>query len=99
MAKMKNKKPKKVATYNLTYEQMEGIKKKATTEAINFAFKQMILISMMVLRDYYGFGAKRLEDFAEYSSGMLDSYNKGYLSLDDMQQTIKEETGIKIIRK
>lgn len=56
------KKKKKIATYNLTWEQIENIKLKATSEAMDFAFRQMMLLPLMVLRDHYGFGAKRLEE-------------------------------------
>lgn len=93
----KKKEKKKVATYNLTWEQIENIKLKATSEAMDFAFKQMMLLPLMVLRDKYGYGAKRLEEFIDNVADMLDSYNKGYLDLDDIEQTLKEETGIEVI--
>lgn len=95
---MKKKKKKKVATYNLTWEQIEDIKSKATSEAMDFAFKQMMLLPLMVLRDHYGFGAQRLERFIDDVADMLDSYNKGYLDLDDIEKTLEEETGIKVIK-
>ena len=91
------KKKKKTPTYNLTWEQIENIKLKATSEAMDFAFRQMMLLPLMVLRDHYGFGAKRLEDYIDYVADMLDSYNKGYLNLDDIEKTLEEETGIKVI--
>lgn len=91
------KKKKKTPTYNLTWEQIENIKLKATSEAMDFAFRQMMLLPLMVLRDHYGFGAKRLEYYIDHMADMLDSYNKGYLNLDDIEQTLEEETGIKVI--
>lgn len=91
-------KKKKTPTYNMTYEQIEAMKLKATNEAMDFAFRQMILIPLMVLRDHYGFGAKRLERFIDKVADMLDSYNKGYLDLDDIEKTIEEETGIKVLQ-
>ncbi len=91
------KKKKKTPTYNLTWEQIENIKLKATSEAMDFAFRQMMLLPLMVLRDKNGFGAKRLERFIEDVADMLDSYNKGYLNLDDIEITLEEETGIKVI--
>ena len=94
----KKKEKKKVARYNLTWNQIEDIKRKATSEAMDFAFKQMMLIPLMVLRDKYGYGAKRLEDFIENVADMLDSYNRGYLDLDDIKKTLEEETGIKVIK-
>ena len=90
----KKKEKKKVATYNLTWKQIEDIKLKATSEAMDFAFKQMMLLPLMVLRDKYGYGAKRLEDFIDNVADMLDSYNKGDLDLDDIEQTLKAEPGI-----
>lgn len=95
----KKKEKKKVATYNLTWEQIEDMKLKATSEAMDFAFKQMMLLPLMTLRDKNGFGAKRLERFIDDVADMLDSYNRGYLDLDDIEQTLKEETGIEIIAR
>lgn len=46
---MKTKK-KKVATYNMTYKQIEDIKQTATKEALDEAFNLMILLPMMVKR-------------------------------------------------
>lgn len=95
----KKKEKKKVATYNLTWEQIEDIKLKATSEAMDFAFRQMMLLPLMVLRDKYGYGAQRLERFIDDVADMLDSYNKGYLDLDDIEQILKEETGIEILAR
>lgn len=55
------------------------------------------LIVMTVLHDKFGFGGKRLERFLEYYADLLDSYNRGYVSIDDLNNTLFEETGIKII--
>lgn len=94
----KKKEKKKVARYNLTWNQIEDIKRKATSEAMDFAFKQMMLLPLMVLRDKYGYGAKRLEEFIDNVADMLDSYNRGYLDLDDIEKTLEDETGIKVIK-
>lgn len=64
MKKAKEKK-KKVATYVMTYEQIEAIKKKAFEDgyrsAIDRASKWSMFAPMMVLRDFFGFGGQRLE--------------------------------------
>lgn len=96
---MNRSKKKKTPTYNLTWEQIEDIKLKATSEAMDFAFRQMMLLPLMVLRDHYGFGAKRLEKFIEDVADMLDSYNRGYLDLEDIENTLKEETGIEVVKR
>ncbi len=54
------KKKKKTPTYNLTWEQIENIKLKATSEAMDFAFRQMMLLPLMTLRD------KSYEYFKEF---------------------------------
>ena len=50
----------------------------------------------MVLRDHHGFGKKRLEAFVEDCIELFDSFDKGYITFDDMQKTIFEETGVQI---
>ncbi len=97
--RMKRSKKKKTPTYNLTWEQIEDIKLKATSEAMDFAFRQMMLLPLMVLRDHYGFGAKRIEEYIDHVADMLDSYNRGYLDLDDIEKTLKEETGIEVVKR
>lgn len=94
--KVKSKEP----TYNLTMVQIENLKKQATDEAVRkvvrFAMAKNFYFSMMVLRDKYGFGKKRLGDFMEYMADLYDSFGDGYLSLEDMEITIFEETGVRI---
>lgn len=97
--RMKRSKKKKTPTYNLTWEQIEDIKLKATSEAMDFAFRQMMLLPLMVLRDHYGFGTKRIEEYIDHVADMLDSYNRGYLDLDDIEKTLKEETGIEVVKR
>lgn len=94
----KKKEKKKVATYNLTWEQIEAIKKKAFEDgeksAIDRASKWSMFAPMMVLRDYFGFGGQRLKRFYENLIEMYDSIYKDYLDLKDISETLKEEAGI-----
>lgn len=87
---------KKTPTYNMTWEQIENVKQEATKKATRKAFNLMIILPVMVLRDKWGFGNKRLWDFVLATKDLYDSYEKDYLTLDDMVQAIEEETGIKI---
>lgn len=94
----KKKEKKKVATYNLTWEQIEAIKKKAFEDgeksAIDRASKWSMFAPMMVLRDYFGFGGQRLKRFYENLIDMYDSIDKDYLDLEDIRKTLREEAGI-----
>lgn len=53
---------------------------------------------LLVLRDKYGFGKKRLGDFTEYLIDEIKALESGYVSLDDIAKVIKDETGIEIER-
>lgn len=94
----KKKEKKKVATYNLTWEQIEAIKKKAFEDgeksAIDRASKWSMFAPMMVLRDFFGFGGQRLKKFYLALIDMYDSIDKNYLDLEDIRKTLREEAGI-----
>ncbi|WP_010242858.1 hypothetical protein [Peptoniphilus rhinitidis] len=94
----KKKEKKKVATYNLTWEQIEAIKKKAFEDgeksAIDRASKWSMYAPMMVLRDFFGFGGQRLKRFYENLIDMYDSIDKDYLDLKDIANTLREEASI-----
>ena len=52
-------------------------------------------VPMIVLRDKYGFGRKRLGDFLEEIIDQMKFIEEGYVTTKDMQRTITEETGIR----
>lgn len=95
---MKKKKEKKTPTYNMTYEQIEAIKKKAFEDgvksAIGKASKWSMFAPMMVLRNVFGFGGLRLQRFYLALEEMYDSIDKNYLDLEDIAKTLKEEAKI-----
>lgn len=49
-------------------------------------------ISVKVLRESFGFGAKRLQKFGE---NVIDDYNNGEYELDELRERIYADTGIK----
>ena len=65
-------------------------------QLINGAYKAFMLLGLMALRDEFDFGNKRLSRFVDKMHDLLDSYNRGYISVLDLHDTIKEETGIDI---
>lgn len=87
------------ATYTLRNEDVTRIKQDAAQEAINKAFILMLDLLMIVLRDKYGWDKKRLSDFIDHVLEQYDSFNKNFITLDDLLNTIEKETGVKLIEK
>lgn len=58
----------------------------------------MLGLPMLVLRDKYGFGKKRLERFLDQVLDVYDLFNKDYLTLEDIHQALYDETGIRITK-
>lgn len=57
----------------------------------------MLAIPVMVLHDKYGqlmHKDGREEKFAELCLDLYDSFEKGYITLDDLHNTLREETGM-----
>ena len=97
-ARRRNNNDKKVATYNLTSEQIEQIKKETTDKTLEIAFSLMLGIPLMVLRDKYGFGKKRMNEYIDYALETYDSFNKGYFTLEDVEKMLREEVEVNIRR-
>lgn len=55
-----------------------------------------MILTLAVLRDGFDFGTVRLERFIDKYRDILDSYNKGYISVEDLTETLYEETGIRV---
>lgn len=50
----------------------------------------------MVLRDHLHFGPKRAQEFLDKVGKLYESIAEGYLSVEDIKQTILEELGVHI---
>lgn len=68
-------------------------------EAADKAFLLMLGLPVMVLHDKFGFGPVRCERFTDAVLDLYDSFEKGYVTLDDIHGALKEECGITIERK
>lgn len=51
----------------------------------------------LFLHDKYGFGKKRLLEVSHYMEDVLDSYSKGLISIEDMEDTLKQECKFELI--
>lgn len=74
----------------MSIRQIEKMKNDATKHAVRVTQ----LFPLWVLRTKYGFGEKRLKEFAAHYSDLMESYNKGYLDLEDISEALKEESGV-----
>lgn len=64
---------------------------------IESSHKAAMILTLTVLHDKFGFGTKRLERFTEHYHDLLDSYNQGYLKVEDLNNVLYEETEIKVL--
>lgn len=63
---------------------------------IHSSYTAFLLLGIMALRNKFDFGSARIERWIDKINDLRESYEKGYISVQDLQQTIKEETGIEI---
>ena len=80
----------------MNIEQINAIKREAIDEATLMAMKLLIGLPIMANRDLFGHGKKRLEQLADKIFYLYESYEKGYITMQDIEETIKEETGMTI---
>lgn len=91
---------------NMKVSDIQQIKTQATNTAADTAFFLMLAIPVMVIHDKYPQlmrrevdGKTRAERFADLCLDLYDSFNKGYVTLDDLSQCLWEEAGIKLEKK
>lgn len=91
---------------NVKSSDLTRIKQNATTQAIDTAFLLMLAIPVMVIHDKYPQlmrrevdGKPRAERFADLCLDLYDSFEKGYVTLEDLSQCLWEEAGIKFTKK
>lgn len=70
----------------------DKFKPDATTARL--AEDTILLFAMTVLHDKFGFGTERLTRFYKYLASSIDSVNRGFVSIYDLNEQLAEETGI-----
>lgn len=86
----------KAKTYTLTDQQIRKLKEDAVKEASEKAFVAMLGLPLLTLRDEFDFEKDGLERFMDRLLLKYECFDKGYVSLEDLKQVIKEETGVEI---
>lgn len=90
----RQKETDKVKTYTVTDEEMEKIKYNAANRAGRLILVKLIGLSVLALRDSFGFGAKRLKRFTDEFLKKLRDFEDGLFDLEDVYKILREETGI-----
>lgn len=93
-------KSKAQKVYTLTQAQIDAMKKEAVDEAVSTAFLLMLSIPVMILHDKYWVktASKKLPKFVDECLDLWDSYNKGYVELEDLKDVLWNEGGVKLER-
>ena len=63
---------------------------------IDFTISGYEAVLVLALHDKLGFGEKRARRFMKYVRDTFDSVQQGYVDLDEIKDTVKEEVGIDI---
>ena len=83
---------KKNPQVTLRRSDVERMKKQITEDAVKSAFA----IFLMVMRDKWGFGAKRLNRLFDHICGLSEQVDEGYVSTAQLKKILKDEMGIVI---
>jgi len=63
-------------------------------EGIQYATSGIYASLILILHDKWGFGHARLTRLLDQVTDQFDSIKTGYVKIDDLKRTIKEELGI-----
>ena len=86
----------KESVINIKSKDINQIKESATNEAVSRAFVLMMNVPLIVLRDNFGFGQKRLEKFIDEVKKNMVCLSEGYVSFEDLKNALEKETGVKV---
>lgn len=70
--------------------------KKLKNDATNIGVRYAMVIFLYVMREKEGFGDKRLKRVYDEMNDVVDSINKGYINLNDLEQVLSLEYDLTI---
>ena len=88
-----------VRTYTLNEAQVEQLKQNVVEAAYKEAFKFLLCVPCLALRDKFGFGSKRLKTFIDASVFWLSEAYSGKIGTEEIEKALKEEVGFDIHSK
>lgn len=78
----------------LTKAMILQVKNQVTKEVKEETFKLLLGLPVLALRDEFKFGKKRNSKFIERMLSIYNSYSSGDITLKDIEDVLKEETGL-----
>lgn len=78
---------------------IDRMKHEATTKAARAAFMLMLAIPTMIIHDKFSQIMKkdgREQKFVELCLDLYDTYEKGYVDVQELKQLLKKEAGVEI---
>ena len=93
------KKKKKTAVYNFTLEQIEELKRKTIREAVQELIELTLGLPVMVLYDKHNWQKEENSQFVDDVMYLYDSYERGYITLEDVRDALWEEAETRVQRR
>lgn len=78
------------------YRRSKVLNRRDADNLIIASHKLFMMIGCLALHKAFGFGEKRVIRFAEKFQDILESYNLGYISVEDIDTMLKEDIGIEV---
>ena len=85
-------KKKKNPSIHLKQSDVKNLKNDATNIGIRYA----MVIFLYVMREKEGYGDKRIKRVYDEMNDVVDSINKGYINLNDLEQVLSLEYDLTI---
>lgn len=70
--------------------------KKGRAEGINFTAENYSAVILLCLKDKFNFSTEQLIDVKNYVNDTFDSVCEGYLTLEDISETLREENDLEL---
>lgn len=91
-----NKPKKKSNTFQQLLKAKQEGYTKGVAKGVTGTVENYSAVVLLCLKDKFNFTSEQLQDVAWYINDTFDSVEKGYLSLEDIIQTLKEEDGLDV---
>lgn len=78
------------------FKKVQSAKEKGYSEGIKFTTYNYSAVMLLCLKDKFDFTTEQLKEIASEVNETFDSLCKGYLSLSDISDTLKEENDLEL---
>lgn len=96
--RLQKKQNKKEPVYQMSKESIDQIKLNVTGNAVDTAMTLLFSLSIRVLKEHYGWGYKRLPEFAELLTDAYQEFDESGRTLQREAEYVYQMTGIRFTR-